>query len=87
MYNGNDLEEAGEFITKVMGMGVLGAVGITDKIDVTLIRASAVLGFCLKPSSLGSSHSGHFYVVFRAFRKIGTHGALSTHCRSRFHFF
>ena len=32
--NGNDLEEAGSFITKLMGMGVLGAVGITDKIDV-----------------------------------------------------
>ena len=34
MDNGNDLEEAGRFITKVMGMGVLDAVGITDKIDV-----------------------------------------------------
>ena len=32
--NGNNLEEAGSFISKLRGMGFLGAIGITDKIDV-----------------------------------------------------
>ena len=31
--NGNDLEEAGDFISKLLSMGYVGLVGITDKVD------------------------------------------------------
>ena len=31
--NGNDLEEAGDFISKLLSMGCAGLVGITDKLD------------------------------------------------------